>query len=329
MAEADPAAGDLNVPREVDTDTSAEQQSKVRPTPIPTDRGWWDETAAAIQLPPLPVPPGSPPQSLPPAASGPQPILPALSGGRTPADAGTNPPRPIPTLDPRPLTAADLEEEGRPPLLAWLRSRGLSALGVRPTSAWLSVGIVAVGIAFVCGLLLGHGKAPATAAGVSTPSVPLTPRTPAAPVARMPAALAASAANSGNAPNPTDTTTSTAADTSVSAAPSTSVTAAPADGARSTAPKPALEPFNAKAARTNLSVAVARAQRCRDQTAPAGSVSAVVTFVASGRVADVTVITPAYAGTHTGKCIVSKLKTAQVPPFAGEPETMKKTFTLR
>jgi hypothetical protein len=99
--------------------------------------------------------------------------------------------------------------------------------------------------------------------------------------------------------------------------------------AKAATPKPVLEPFNAKAARTNLSVAVARAQRCRDQTAPAGSVSAVVTFVASGRVADVTVITPTYAGTHTGKCIISKLKTAQVPPFAGEPETMKKTFTLR
>jgi hypothetical protein len=325
MAEADPAAGDPSAPREVDTETSAEQQSKVRPTPIPSDRGWWDETAAAIQLPPLPVPPGNPAQSLPSAASGPQSTVPALSGGRTPADAGVGPQRPVPTLDPRPITAADLEDEGRPPLLASLRAHGLNALSVRPTSAWVSLGMVAVGVAFVCGLLLGRGKAPAPAAPVSTRAVPLAPKTPAS----VAALSAAAPPDVTKTPNPTNTIANPAPAPAGSAAPQGIMAAASADAAKATPPKPALEPFNAKAARTNLSVAVARAQRCRDQTAPAGSVSAVVTFVPSGRVADVTVITPAYAGTHTGKCIISKLKTAQVPPFAGEPETMKKTFTLR
>ena len=116
-----------------------------------------------------------------------------------------------------------------------------------------------------------------------------------------------------------------------SAVPSASVpvAAAAADATKAAPSKSGLEPFNAKAARTNLSVAVARAQHCREQTAPTGTVAAVVTFVPSGRVADVTVITPAYAGTHTGKCIISKLKTAQVPPFEGAPETMKKTFALK
>jgi hypothetical protein len=326
MAEADPAAGELNAPRDVDTETSAEQQSKVRRTPIPTDRGWWDETAAVVQLPPLPVPPVRPPQSVPPGTPGLQPTLPALSGGRTPADAGTHPPRPIPTLDPRPLTAADLEDEGRPPLLASLRAKGLSALGVRPTSAWLSVGIVAVGIAFVSGLLLGRGKAPAP---VSPPVTPHAPTAPASPVQATPAATPPNTANTPSASQPASTTAPPQPATSASVTPESAPSAAPADAVKGTAPKPALEPFNAKAARTNLSVAVARAQRCRDQTAPAGSVSAVVTFVTSGRVADVTVITPTYAGTHTGKCIISKLKTAQVPPYAGPPETMKKTFTLR
>jgi len=323
MAEADPAGGNHDAPREVDTETSAEQQSKVRPTPIPTDRGWWDETAAAIQLPPLPVPPGSPAQSLPPAASGPQPTLPVLSGGRTPADAATNPPRPIPTLDPRPITAADLEDEGRAPFLASLRAQGLIALSVRPTSAWVSLGMIAVGVAFVCGLLLGRGKAPAPAAPVSARAVPLAPKSPLSAAPAMPVAPPANVTNSASSSG------TTAPAPSASATPPSTEAGVPADATKATAPKSALEPFNAKAARTNLSVAVARAQRCRDQTAPAGSVSAVVTFVASGRVADVTVITPAYAGTHTGKCIISKLKTAQVPPFAGEPETMKKTFTLR
>src|SRR6516165_2186959 len=101
MAEADPAAGDPNAPREVETDAPAEQQSKVRPTPIPTDRGWWDVTAAAIQLPPLPVPPGAPPAagapaassvSVPPAAAGSltpaaRASVPVLTSGRTPTDA--------------------------------------------------------------------------------------------------------------------------------------------------------------------------------------------------------------------------------------------------
>ena len=324
MAEADPSAGDPNAPREVETDARSEQESAVRPSPAATDRGWWDETAAAVQLPPLPVLPGGPPSSAPPAASGPQPSIPPVSGGRTPADAGTYPPRPIPTLDPRPLTAADLEDEVRSPSLAAL-------LGARPTSAWLSVGMVAVGMAFVSGLFLGHGKAPAAATPVSAPAVSLVPK-PMAGRAPAPAAasaatpnVASSANTTGAAANPSATATLVAS----AAAPESPATPVSADAAKAATPKPALEPFNAKAARTNLSVAVARAQRCRDQTTPAGSVSAVVTFVASGRVADVTVITPTYAGTQTGKCIVRKLKTALVPPFAGEPETMKKTFTLR
>lgn len=310
MAEADPAAGDPNAPREVDTDAPSEQQSKVRPTPIPTDRGWWDETAAAVKLPPLPQLPGAPPVAATPAGApppAPRPSVPVLSG-RTPAEVSASG-RPIPTLDPRPITAADLEDEGSPSLVASLAAS-------KPTRAWVSVGIACAGVAFVGGLLLGRGTAPVK------PPVP-TPSAAASPLAPVVVPKATAAATP---PSPPAAPANTVAEVSASASPAAS--AAP-DSAKTAAPKPVLEPFNAKAARTNLSVAVARAQRCRDQTAPAGSVSAVVTFVPSGRVADVTVITPAYAGTHTGKCIVSKLKTAQVPPFSGEPETMKKTFALR
>jgi hypothetical protein len=186
--------------------------------------------------------------------------------------------------------------------------------------------MVAVGIAFVSGLLLGHGRGPAKAAEGATIVVSSSPAAPLPIVASGVAAPAAApAATAPTAPSASGAPDSSAASPSA-AAPAPTVAS---DASRGAPAKAALEPFNAKAARTNLSVAVARAQRCRDQTAPAGSVSAVVTFVPSGRVADVTVITPTYAGTHTGKCIVSKLKTAQVPPFSGDPESMKKTFTLR
>jgi hypothetical protein len=327
MAEADPAAGDPNAPREVETEAPAEQQSKVRPAPAAaTDRGWWDETAAEVRLPPdvrlppVPVLPGAPPSgaSSAPLPTAPRPSMPVLSG-RTPTDAGAVSSRPIPTVDPRPITAADLEDETRPPILASLAAS-------RPTSAWLSLGLVAVGVAFVVGLLLGRHATAAKSIAVVAPSAPPPAQQPAAPSSGSAspvatAAIAAAAASADSAPPPS------------SAAPADSAgfpaAAATADTTKSSPAKPALEGFNAKAARTNLSVAVARAQHCRDATAPAGSVAAVVTFVPSGRVADVTVITAAYAGTHTGKCIISKLKTAQVPPYSGDPESMKKTFVLK
>jgi hypothetical protein len=55
----------------------------------------------------------------------------------------------------------------------------------------------------------------------------------------------------------------------------------------------------------------------------------VITFAPSGRVSDVTVTTPTYASGKVGSCIVSKLKTARVPPFTGPPETVKKVIAMR
>ena len=100
-------------------------------------------------------------------------------------------------------------------------------------------------------------------------------------------------------------------------------------GKSSGASKGGLAPFNAKAAKTNIANAAARLKSCKDASTPAGSASVVITFAPSGRVSDVTVTTPTYAGTRAGSCIVSKLKTALVPPFSGGPETVKKSVAIR
>jgi hypothetical protein len=206
-----------------------------------------------------------------------------------------------------------LEDDSRANLLS-------SLLATRPTNAWLSLGMVLVGGGFIAGLLLGHRSAPAVRAAPASVAGPIA-------IAIVPSAAPALAPKPDD--SPPASATAPLADTAAPAAASAVPPAASADPTKNGAAKLPLEPFNAKAARTNLTNAAVRAQKCRDTTAPAGSASTVVTFVPSGKVADVTVTTPAYAGTHTGRCIVSKLKSAQVPPYSGGPETMKKTLTLK
>jgi hypothetical protein len=228
-------------------------------------------------------------------------------------------PRPIPSVDPRPIASADLVDDVRPPSLL------ASLAATRPTNAWLSLGMVLVGVGFVVGLLLGRTSGPAARA-VPEPSVvsakPEPSAAPASPPSRAatpPPAVTPADARPAPQPEP------------AAAAPAASAPASVASGDATKSPpaKPQLEPFNAKAAHINLGNAAARAMRCREATAPIGTVSTVVTFIPSGRVADVTVTTPAYAGTRTGKCIIAKLKGAQVPPYSGQPETLKKTITLK
>ncbi|HTQ07756.1 MAG TPA: hypothetical protein VMI54_28070 [Polyangiaceae bacterium] len=308
MPNADSSADDESAPRDVEltSEPGADSTSTVRPSASIKD-GEWDKPRALPPLPPLPVP--APMLTAPPPSVAP-PAPPAQTAGMPSVSSLS--PRPVPSLDPRPLTAADLEDEVRHP---WLASLAAS----RPTNAWLSLGMVLVGVAFVVGLLLGRTSNSARAAArvaavTATPSAE-PPAVPAlvAPSAEAPASVASA-----------DTVSSAQA-----APPSVPAPAESADAAKNGSPKAQLEPFNAKAAHINLGNAAARAMHCRDATAPAGTVATVVTFVPSGRVADVTVTTPVYAGTHTGKCIIAKLKGAQVPPYSGEPETLKKTIALK
>lgn len=347
MASADSSADDESARRDVEltSEPGSDSTSAVRPSssmkdgnrdkprsvpapapvtaaPRPGQASRVAPVANLAGLPPLPPLPVPAPPLAPPPPSVPPPANVAASG--MPSSSSLSP-RPVPTFDPRPITAADLEDDLRTRFrssfaaLTATRPRFFSSLAAtRPTNAWLSLGMALVGVAFVFGLLLGRGSAvthaardPGAVAGEPTPA-------PVPPSATLPpaAAPAVTAPSSDATPTPVAATGAAAGSAS-------------ADATKSAAPKPQLEPFNSKAAHINLANAAARAMHCRDAPAPAGTVSTVVTFVPSGRVADVTVTTPVYAGTHTGKCIIAKLKGAQVPPYSGEPETLKKTITLK
>jgi len=333
MPNADASADDDSTRRDVEltSEPGADSTSAVRPSASMKD-GNWDEPRAAsgpqrvvgvprpgqgAQLPPLPVP--TAPLAAPPASVAPPPSVPPVG---MPSVSALSP-RPVPSLDPRPITSADLVDDVRPPSL-------LSSLAAtRPTNTWLSVGMVLVGVGFVVGLLLGRTSSPGGRALPVPTAVAVKPTPASAPSSSSmtTASLAASAVDAPPVAQPAAVAEPAAA--APATAESLTGAAASSDTAKGAAPKAQLEPFNAKAAHINLGNAAARAMHCRETTAPVGTVATVVTFIPAGRVADVTVTTPAYAGTRTGKCIIAKLKSAQVPPYSGGPETLKKTITLK
>jgi hypothetical protein len=218
------------------------------------------------------------------------------------------PPRPLPDLDPMPVTAADFEDEAAPGLLATLGS-------TRPSTAWLALGLGALAVAFVAGLFVGRGTASApTAAPRVAASEPVR-----APAKLAPAPVAAPAAESPPSAVPNAS----------GAAPIAAEPAASTDDTKSAAGPKSLSPFNSKLANNSIASAAARIKSCKDVSVPPGSVSVVVTFATTGRVVAATVTTPSYSLGEIGACLVSKLKKAQVPPFSGAPETVKKTIHIR
>lgn len=98
---------------------------------------------------------------------------------------------------------------------------------------------------------------------------------------------------------------------------------------RSTPSQAATEPFSRSAASEALAAAALRAASCRKDGDPSGTASVTVTFAPSGRVTSATVSGPPFAGTRTGGCIASTLRTAKVPAFAGDKVTVAKTVVIR
>lgn len=94
-------------------------------------------------------------------------------------------------------------------------------------------------------------------------------------------------------------------------------------------PEPAEVAFDANAANAALAAAATRAGSCRSGADPSGVATVTVTFSPAGRVTTATVSGPPFAGTETGSCIASTLRAAQVPAFAGDFMTVKKTVTIR
>lgn len=91
----------------------------------------------------------------------------------------------------------------------------------------------------------------------------------------------------------------------------------------------ATEPFDASAANASLAQAQSRASSCRKADDPSGVAQVTITFAPSGRVTTALVAGPPFAGTQTGGCVASTLRSARVPPFLGDPVTVRKTVTIQ
>ncbi len=143
------------------------------------------------------------------------------------------------------------------------------------------------------------------------------------------------------APMPTSEPVVTAAPTVASTATSPTPTGnlpVASTGAPATTSAPALKPtatpaatgtdFDKAAASSALGGAMGQAAGCKQSGDPSGVARVQVTFAPSGRVTVANISGPPFAGTATGGCIARAFKTANVPPFAGDPVTVSKTVQI-
>ena len=105
--------------------------------------------------------------------------------------------------------------------------------------------------------------------------------------------------------------------------------ASPAHGAADQTERADLPEFDAEAARQSIALAEERLSVCRGPSDPTGPATVVVRYAPSGRVTTATVESGPFAGTPAGGCIAATFRSTRVPPFAGDPVTVKRTVTLR
>ncbi len=86
-------------------------------------------------------------------------------------------------------------------------------------------------------------------------------------------------------------------------------------------------PLNRGAALAALGSAAAAAAACKRADGPSGSGSASVTFSPDGPVKSVSV-SPPFAGTSVGQCVVGAFRGVHVPPFSGSSITLPKSFQI-
>lgn len=80
--------------------------------------------------------------------------------------------------------------------------------------------------------------------------------------------------------------------------------------------------FDRGAAMKALAQMGTKASRCRTAEAPAGVLTAVVTFDPSGKATAAKVNAAPYAGTLTAKCVTTKLAETTVAAFSGDPQSV-------
>jgi hypothetical protein len=207
----------------------------------------------------------------------------------------------------------------------------------RPIALYAGIGAAAAGLLIY--LATGSGETPKP----TPPSVAQTPA-PAATQATMPERPGATTTpeQTATAQEPTAAEPS-AAEPAKSAAPALTgrlpvgaepTTTSPAAPPVATAPattKPTAAPggeFDKAAAAAALGGAVGQASGCKSAGDPSGVAKVSVTFAPSGRVTQALVLGPPFAGTATGGCIARAFRTASVPSFAGDPQTVTKTVNI-
>jgi serine/threonine-protein kinase len=105
--------------------------------------------------------------------------------------------------------------------------------------------------------------------------------------------------------------------------PATTTSTPPAD----VVPVDQRAPLNRGAALAALGSAASAATACKREGGPSGTGSASVTFSPDGPVKSVTV-SPPFAGTAVGQCVLAVFRGAHVPPFSGSSLTLPKSFQI-
>jgi predicted Zn finger-like uncharacterized protein len=95
------------------------------------------------------------------------------------------------------------------------------------------------------------------------------------------------------------------------------------------APAAGTAPFSVSAAQVALTQAATNAAGCKKPDGPTGSGKVQVTFATSGRVTSANVAGPPFAGTPVGGCVAGMFRRAKVPPYAGNPVTVSKSFAIK
>jgi hypothetical protein len=87
--------------------------------------------------------------------------------------------------------------------------------------------------------------------------------------------------------------------------------------------------FNKQAAKTALDDAAAQARNCRPQGGPSGAGRVQVRYEPTGKVGEVSILTPQFDNTTTGSCVVMVFRRASIPAFTGSPAVvMNKNFEI-
>jgi hypothetical protein len=220
------------------------------------------------------------------------------------------------------------------------------SLGAPPEEKRSSLGVyLGVGAA-AAGLLIYFATSTRETPQAAPSSVAATP-TPTATQGTMPGQPSGASAVEEPAASVATPEPSTSPEPTPSAAPSLTgklpvgaaepATAGPAAAQVPTTPatpKPTAAPasgggdFDRSAAAAALGGATGQAAGCKAAGDPSGVAKVSVTFAPSGRVTQALVMGPPFAGTATGGCIARAFRSASVPPFAGEAQTVTKTVNI-